>query len=403
MTTAPRVVIVGASVGGVTAAETLRQEGFDGEIVILGDERHRPYLRPPLSKQILLGEWEPDRASMHTAAQTDELDLDLRTSCAAVGLDVAGRVVRTSLGDVPYDELIIATGSEPRRHPMLPTALTLRTMDDALALRDGLRSARRVGVIGVGVLGSEIASAARKYGVDTLLVGRSASLSFGGVGTLLSSRLIQLHEDHGVELLLSAEIVGAESAIGATSIAFADGRNELVDLVVSMIGATPRTGWLESSTLTIADGVICDSVGRAAPSVSAVGDVAAWKDPFTGKPARVEHQSNAVEQAVAVALRVVHGELGTQPAPLFWSEVHGAKIHAYGWFDPTRPLVAAPGNPADSDSADNATVLLSRDADDQVRGAVGWNASPREFRTARAAVLHEPRSHPTEIRGVIHV
>jgi NADPH-dependent 2,4-dienoyl-CoA reductase/sulfur reductase-like enzyme len=385
MTTTPRVVVVGASVGGITAAETLRQEGFDGEIVVIGDESHRPYLRPPLSKQILLGEWEPAQASIQTAAQADELDLDLRRSCVAVDLDIAEQVARTSQGNVPYDELIIATGSEPRRHPLLPMALTLRTMDDALTLRDRLRLARRVAVIGSGVLGSEIASAARKYGADTLLVGRSASLTFGSVGALLSSRLVRLHEDNGVELVLCAEIVAAESAHDGTSITLADGRIELVDLVVSAIGATPRTQWLDSSTLTIADGVVCDSVGRAARGVSAVGDVAAWEDPFTGKPARVEHQSNAIEQSVAVALRIVHGELGSQPAPLFWSEVHGTRIHAYGWFDPARPLVAAEG-----DSADKAAVLLSRDATDQVRGAVGWNASPRDFRTARAAVLRAP-------------
>ncbi len=385
MTRAPRVVVVGASIGGVTAAETLRREGFDGEIVLLGDERHRPYLRPPLSKQILLGEWEPDQASTHTVAQLDELDIDLRTSCAAVALDVAARVVRTSLGDVPYDELVVATGSEPRRPSLLPMARTLRTLDDALALRDGLRSARRVAVVGAGVLGSEIASAARKHGADTLLLGRSGTLAFGAVGTLLSARLARLHEDHGVELDLRAEIVGAESVPDGTRIELADGRTELVDLVVAMIGATPRTRWLDSSTLTIVDGVVCDSVGRAAPGVSAVGDVAAWENPFTGRPARVEHQSNAIEQAIAVALRIVHGEVGAPPVPLFWSEVHGTRIHAYGWFDPERPLVAA-----DGDSADVAPVLLSRDAAARVRGAVGWNASPRDFRTARAAVLRVP-------------
>ena len=391
MTQAPRVVIVGASVGGITAAETLRQEGFDGEIVVVGDERHLPYLRPPLSKQILLGEWEPEHASLQTAAASEELGIELRTSCTARGLDVAARVVRTSQGDLPYDELIVATGSEPRRHPLLPMALTLRTMDDALALRDGLRSAHRVGVIGAGVLGSEIASASRKHGAETLLLGRSGSLTFGGVGALLSGRLARLHEDNGVELALHAEIVGAEAAPGGTRIQVADGRSELVDLVVAMIGATPRTQWLDSSTLTIRDGVVCDSVGRAAPGVSAVGDVAAWEDPFTGLPARVEHQSNAIEQAVAVAFRIVHGELGSQPVPLFWSEVHGTRIHAYGWFEPERPLVAAEGYSAAA-SADGTApaVLLSRDAADGVRGAVGWNAPPRDFRAARVAVLSAP-------------
>jgi NADPH-dependent 2,4-dienoyl-CoA reductase/sulfur reductase-like enzyme len=390
MTAVSRVVIVGASIGGVTAAETLRQEGFDGQIVVIGEEAHRPYLRPPLSKQILLGEWQPEQASIHTAAQTVELDIDLRTSCTAVDLDVADRVVRTSQGDVSYDELIIATGSESRRHSLLPEALTLRTLDDALRLRDSLRLAHRVGVIGAGVLGSEIASAARKYGADTLLVGRSASLSFGGVGALLSGRLIRLHKENGVELALSTEVVGAEPLPGGTSVTLADGRNRIVDLLVSMIGATPRTGWLESSSLALADGVICDDVGRAAPGVSAVGDVAAWANPFSGRHVRVEHQSNAIEQAVAVALRIVRGELGSQPVPLFWSEIHGARIHAFGWFDPAHPLVAA-----DGESADASAVLLSRGTNGEVRGAVGWNAPPRDFRTARAAVLSAPALTPS--------
>lgn len=385
-----RVVVVGASIGGITAAETLRREGFDGEIVVVGDEPHRPYLRPPLSKQILLGEWEPEQAFIQSVAQTDELDIDLRTSCVALDLDVAGRVVQTSQGDLPYDELIIATGSEPRRHPRLPSALTLRTMDDALNLRDGLQSAHRVGVIGVGVLGSEIASAARKYGAETLLIGRSASLTFGGVGALLSSRLIRLHEDNGVGLALRSEVVRATPAGSRTSLELADGRTELVDLMVAMIGSTPRTGWLHSSTLMIADGVVCDSFGGAAPGVSAVGDVAAWKDPFTGRHARVQHQSNAIEQAIAVALRIVHGELGSQPVPFFWSEIHGVRINAFGWFDPARSLVAAEG-----ESTDDASVIFSRDATNQIRGVVGWNAHPREFRTARGTVLSQPVLTPS--------
>lgn len=385
-----QVVVVGASIGGITAAETLRREGFDGEIVVVGDEPHRPYLRPPLSKQILLGEWEPEQAFIQTVAKTDELDIDLRTSCVALDLDVAGRVVQTSQGDLPYDELIIATGSEPRRHPRLPSALTLRTMDDALNLRDGLQSAHRVGVIGVGVLGSEIASAARKYGAEALMIGRSASLTFGGVGALLSSRLIRLHEDNGVGLALCSEVVRAAPTGSGTSLELADGRTELVDLLVSMIGSTPRTGWLHSSTLTIADGVVCDSFGGAAPGVSAVGDVAAWKDPFTGRHARVEHQSNAIEQAIAVALRIVHGELGSQPVPFFWSEIHGVRINAFGWFDPARSLVAAEG-----ESTDDAAVIFSRDDTNQIRGVVGWNAHPREFRTARGTVLSQPVLTPS--------
>jgi len=197
MTRVPRVVIVGASIGGVTAAETLRQEGFGGEIVLIGDEPHHPYTRPPLSKKILLGQWEREQATIRTVAQLAELEIELHACCAALGLDVAARVICTSDGDVPYDELIVATGSKPRQHPRLPMALTLRTIEDALVLRDHLSASRRVGVVGAGVLGSEIARAARTYGADTVLLARSGTLAFGSVGTLLSSRLRRLHEDHG--------------------------------------------------------------------------------------------------------------------------------------------------------------------------------------------------------------
>lgn len=381
MTRAARVVVVGASIGGLTAAETLRQEGFDGEIVLIGDERHLPYNRPPLSKQILLGDWEPHQAAIRTAAEAADLAIELRTSCSALALDVAAHLVRTTQGEIAFDELVIATGSEPRRHPLLSTALTLRTMDDALALRDEMRSARRVGIVGAGVLGSEVASAARKNDTDVVLVGRSGALRFGAVGTLLSKRLVALHQNHGVRLRLSESILGAERTANGTRVLLADG-DETVDLLVAMIGSTPRTAWLASSALRIADGIVCDSAGRAAPGVSAVGDVAAWEDPFTGLPARVEHQSNAIEQAIAVAIRIVRGQLGTAPVPLFWSEIHGTRIQACGWFPSDRTLVSPAGEDAPSPS-----LLQSTDDEGRVRGVVGWDAAPREFRAARGTVL----------------
>jgi len=389
MTGGPRVVVVGASIGGLTAAETLRQEGFDGDVILIGDERHRPYNRPPLSKQIIVGDWEPEDAGIRSETEIDDLGIELRTSCTAEALDALGRVLHTSQGEIPFDELIIATGTEPRRHPLVPTALTLRTMDDALTIRDGLRSARRVAVIGPGILGSEIASAARKYGADTRLIGRSGTLTFGGVGALLSAQLVELHEANGVELSLDAEIVGASTDAGGTTIEFADGSTERAALVVAMIGGVPRAQWLLSSTLTVDNGVVCDGTGQAAPGISAIGDVAAWRDPYTGRPVRVEHQSNAIEQAIAVALRLVHGETGSRPVPLFWSELHGTRINAFGWFDPELPLVPFVGG-----AEPHPTVLVSRDAADRVHGAIGWNAPPREFRVARAAVAESSSLAP---------
>ncbi|WP_407359544.1 NAD(P)/FAD-dependent oxidoreductase [Microbacterium sp. LBN7] len=377
-----RVVVVGASIGGLTAAETLRQEGFGGEILLLGDEPHLPYTRPPLSKQILLGDWEPDQAAIRTAAELDDLDIVVRTGCAAHGLDVEARVLHTAQGAIPFDELVIATGTEPRSHPLLPWAPTLRTMDDAQRLRDRMRAARRIAVIGSGILGSEIASAARKHGAETLLIGRSGALGFGGVGTLLSDELSRLHEDNDVELALRADIASAVPLpSGAAELTLGTAVRR-VDLAVVMIGGMPRTGWLASSGLSVDDGIACDSSGTAAPGVSAVGDVAAWADPVSGRHVRVEHQSNAIEQAVAVAVRIARGENGTQPVPLFWSEIHGARIHAYGWFDPATPLVERTTDPEA-----RGAIFASRDETGGARGVVGWNASPRDFRAARAEVL----------------
>ncbi|WP_433676154.1 NAD(P)/FAD-dependent oxidoreductase [Microbacterium gorillae] len=386
-----RVVVVGASIGGLTAAETLRQEGFAGEIVLIGSETHLPYSRPPLSKQILLGDWEGDEAVIRTAAELAELGIQVRTGCRATGLDVGGRVLHTELGELAFDQLIIATGTAPRSHAAVPSALTLRTLDDAIELRRRLRSAHRVAVIGSGILGSEIASAARKHEAETLLIGRSGSLGFGGVGDLLSDQLITLHRDHGVELSLRAEIDSSSVTASGTLLTFADGSSREVDLTVAMIGGTPQTRWLASSGLDVSDGVACDAVGEAVPGISAVGDVAAWTDPISGRPRRVEHQSYAIEQAIAVALRLQHGRDSMPPVPLFWSEIHGVRINAYGWFDPTHRLT----DETPADEAVDRRVYGSRDDRGDLRGVIGWNATPRAFRAARAAVATAP--HPVPV------
>lgn len=386
-----RVVVVGASIGGLTAAETLRQEGFAGEIVLIGSEVHLPYSRPPLSKQILLGDWEGDDAVIRSEAELAELDIRVRTGCRATGVDVSARVLHTEQGDLAFDQLIIATGAAPRAHATVPSALMLRTLDDAMELRRRLRAARRVAVIGSGILGSEIASAARKHDAETLLIGRSGSLGFGGVGDLLSDHLIALHQNHGVDLSLRTEIVSSEvTAPGTTLLTFRDGSSHEVDLAVAMIGGTPQTQWLASSGLDVSDGVACDAIGEAAPGISAVGDVAAWTDPISGRPRRVEHQSYAIEQAIAVALRLQHGRDSVPPVPLFSSEIHGVRINAYGWFDPAHRLT----DETPVDEAVERRVYGSRDDRADLRGVIGWNATPRAFRAARAAVVTTPHPVP---------
>lgn len=384
MSRRPRIVIVGAAAGGVTAAEALRHEGFEGEILLLGDEPNYPYLRPPLSKQVLHGDWEPEDLAMRTSL--DSLGIELSTSSAAVGLDVQKRVVYSLQGAIPFDELIIATGATARKHPVVPDAHTLRTMSDALKLREALRPARRVAIIGSGILGGEIASAAVNIGAEVLLIGRSESLSFGSVGNLLSARIRELHETSGVQLALGAEVSSADLRHQRAILELHDGSVERADVVVTTIGTVARVDWLKGSGLALQDGVICNSEGLAAPGISAVGDVAAWKNPFTHRAERIEHQSNAIEQAIAVAARVMRGTRTRQPAPFFWSEIHHTRIQAYGWFAPNRPLSADP-----DDSSIPAPILHSRDDAGATQGLVGWNASPRAFRLARAAMC---TSHP---------
>lgn len=380
-----RIVVVGASLAGLSVAENLRLEGFGGEILLVGDELHLPYSRPPLSKQVLLDDWEPERSILKSTLELEELGIEFRGSTAATGLDIQNRVVFTDTSVERYDDVVIATGTRARRVWDDAGVLTLRTLDDATALRSELRRAGRVAVLGAGVLGSEIASAARRLGGDVTLIGRSERISFGAVGGALSARLESLHRENGVDLRLATMVRGVSTDVDGTRVSFDDGRGLSADVVVSAIGGTPRTEWLADSGLTLTDGVVCDYRGVAAPGVYAVGDVAAWADPVTGIARRVEHQSSAIEQAMAVATTILHDRESATPVPFFWSEIHGARIKAYGWFAPQHPLVELDAASPDAPAREGA-VLLGSQQDGRTRGVVAWNLPPRAFRNARGLV-----------------
>lgn len=393
-----RVVIVGASIAGLSAAEALRREGWDGDIVLLGDETHEPYSRPPLSKQVLDGSWTPDRLALRSPAEMRALRLDHRF-CRANSLDPAARELGTTAGRIGYDVLILATGAEPVRPPELPGvdhALVLRTLDDGLALRDALsRPGREVVVLGAGVLASEIASAARRADCRATLVGRSGVLTAGTIGPLLSERLASLHEENGVHLELTAGVRTVEEASPAPSrastidtpchrVTLGDGRSLRADVVVAATGSRPRTHWLRDSGLAIENGVLCDAEGRAAPGVYAIGDVARWADPVTGTSPRVEHQTSAIDQAHSVA-RSIHGALApAAPVPYFWSEIHGTRLQAYGTFPADVPLTVL------EESGGRALLASLDPRSGSTLGVVGWKAA-RAFRDARALVDRDLR------------
>ncbi|HWO62350.1 MAG TPA: FAD-dependent oxidoreductase [Umezawaea sp.] len=381
-----RVVVVGASAAGLTTAESLRREGFDGLITLIGDELHLPYDRPPLSKQVLLGTWEPERTAFRDDATYQRLDVGLRLGATATGVDLESRSVALAGGDhVPYDRLVIATGVRPlklRQGHELRGVHVLRTLDDTLALRAALARAASVAVVGAGFLGSEAAAAARTLGLDVTLIDLAPVPLARQFGDELGGWVGDLHRDHGVAVQTG---VGVNRLLGdtdVTGVELADGTTVDADVVLVAIGSTPSTDWLASSGVPLRDGVLCDSTCRAAPNVYAAGDVARWHNERFKTDMRVEHRMNATEQAMAVAKNIVGDPKPFTPIPYFWTDQYDARIQAYGIFPPGSTMTVAQGDPA------GRKFIAHYHHDGDLVGVLGWNM-PRELRAARALLAQD--------------
>jgi len=379
-----RVVIVGASAAGLTVAEALRRRGYDGKLTLIGDEPHPPYDRPPLSKQILAGTWEPDKVRLRSDAALDELGADLVLGHAAVGLDAARRQVLVASGAaVGYDALVIATGVSPRRLPGMDLAGVhlLRTLDDALTLRAALLDRPKLVVVGAGFLGAEVAAVAREMGLDVTLTGLLPVPMHNLFGARLGGLIAGMHRDHGVGLRLGIGVSRLIEAAGRVAgVELADGSVIDADLVLVAVGSNPATGWLAGSDLCLSDGVVCDSRCQAAPGIYAAGDVASLYNPHFGARMRLEHRMNATEQGIAVAGNLLGDDLPVAPVPYFWTDQYDAKIQAYGIFPPDGEFQIVSGDPVDRRFA----ATYGRDG--VVTGVLGWN-SPREVRTLRQLVV----------------
>ncbi len=342
---APAVVVVGASLAGLRAAEELRHRGFGGRLTVVGDEEHRPYDRPPLSKQVLAGSWDLDRIELTVggAGGLDGLDVDWRLGTRATGLDPAGRRVTLAGGEeLPYDGLVIATGARPRSLPgtgELAGVHTLRTLDDCLAVRADLDAgAGRVVVVGAGFIGSEVAATCRGRGCEVTVL-EALPVPLGrALGDEMGSAMGDLHRDHGVVVRLGVGVAGIEGAGRVERVRLADDSVVEADLVVVGIGVTPNTGWLEGSGLALDDGVVCDATTRAAPGIVAAGDVARWPSHRFGELMRVEHWDNAIAMGEHAARRLLDDLAdGAAPAwepydpvPWFWSDQYDRKIQLAG-------------------------------------------------------------------------
>jgi NADPH-dependent 2,4-dienoyl-CoA reductase/sulfur reductase-like enzyme len=331
------VVVVGASLAGLRAAETLRTAGFDGRITMIGDEPHHPYDRPPLSKRLLSGEWEADRIALRKPDQMDLLDVTWQTDTAAVGLDLDGRTVALADGSsCAFDGLVIATGASPRRIPgqeRHAESHVLRTLDDALRLRSELvGGGRRVVVIGAGFIGLEVAATARLLGNEVVVLEGAPAPLIRGLGAEMGAAVAAVHADHGVELRCGVGV----SAIEVDSVALADGTSVPADVLVVGIGVSPNVAWLDGAGLTLDDGVVCGpDLGAGPHAVFAAGDVARWHNPLFDETMRVEHWTNAAEQGAHAASNLLalgdgRPTVSYAPVPFFWSEQYDRRIQFLG-------------------------------------------------------------------------
>lgn len=372
------VAVVGASLAGLSAARSLRKQGYDGRLVVIGDELHRPYDRPPLSKEFLAGTL--GEADLVLEAEGEDLGAEWLLGTRATGLDHARRVVRLGDGrEVQADGFVIATGAAARTLPGsegLAGVHTLRTLDDALALRDELARGGRLVVIGGGFVGAEVASTAYALGLDVSVVEAAPTPLAGPLGETMGAVVSALHADHGVRLLCGVGVKGLSGERRVDAVLLEDGRSVPADTVVVGVGAQPCVEWLEGSGIVLDNGVKCGADGRTSlAGVVAVGDCANWYDPRAGFHRRVEHWTGARERPDAAIATLLSGgatEPGVPRPPYFWSDQYGVKIQFAGH------AAGADSVTIEAGAADDRDVLaVYRRAGDPV-AVLGMN-QPRLF------------------------
>lgn len=336
MSTPDRLAIVGASLAANRTLRVLRRKGFDGRITLVGAEPHLPYDRPPLSKGFLAGTAAGDRVRLGPDDLYD--DVDLRLGTRAVRLWPSEQRVELDDGSmVEADDVVVATGATPRRLPGQPDlegVFTLRTLDDATALRAAFDDAERVVVVGAGFIGSEVASTARELGLDVTVLEADVAPVVRGVGPVVGGALARLHHAAGVDLRCSTGVAGiVADGDRVAGVELDDGSVVEADVVVVGIGVAATTDWLADAGLALDDGVVTDDRCRAVGGgghVWAVGDVARWPSARYGQHLRVEHWTNAMDHATTLTTNLLGGDAVHDPVPYVWSDQFGHKVQSLG-------------------------------------------------------------------------
>lgn len=373
-----RIAVVGASLAGLRAVEFIRRAKFDGEIVLIGAEKHHPYDRPPLSKEVLRGEASRERLALRRKSY-DELNVELKLGQRAQSLDAVARHLVLQSGEVvSYDGLVIATGGEVLTLPNQPSLQgihVLRTLDDAFAIRAALETSPRVAVVGAGFIGAEVAASARQLGLEVTMIEALETPLAQSLGPRLGRILQEAHERRGVRVRCGRRVERFGGSTHVENVWLDDGSRVDCDLVVVGIGVRPSVSWLDGSEVHVEDGVQCDeTLASNVTGVVAAGDVASWYNPLFEERMRVEHWTNAVEQArhAVSTLLAEPGEAKPfESVPMFWSDQFDIKIQAAGKPKPADELTIVRRGPDD----EKLIALYSRAG--RVVGAVTFNQPPK--------------------------
>ncbi|HLK76151.1 MAG TPA: FAD-dependent oxidoreductase [Streptosporangiaceae bacterium] len=334
-------VIVGASLAGAKAAETLREQGFSGPIVLIGDEDERPYERPPLSKDYLLGKAERETIYVHRPTWYADHGVDLRLGALVSGVDPAAReVVLADSSRIGYAKLLLATGSAPRRLPLAGAdaegVLYLRKVADSDRIRAALQTATRVVVIGAGWIGLETAAAARSAGAEVTVLEAAELPLLRVLGREVAQVFADLHREHGADLRFGVQVAEITGTAGrADGVRLADGTHVPADAIVVGIGITPNSQLAEAAGLEVGNGIVVDAGLRSSdPDIYAAGDVANAYHPLLGRHVRVEHWANALHQPQAAARAMLGQDVAYDLVPYFYTDQYDLGMEYAGYVEP---------------------------------------------------------------------